>query len=1075
MTTPNPDLSKLEKILSNYMIAGSSPSMVTTCVEHILEHPADTVKNQVSLLSTVSNYHWWVSLTQFGTNISKNNHTRKAQYLLTGNGETKPSNIPSSPRNQLMFFKIYDSPGYSKRSFDTMRHILMYDQNQHTISVIPGRSDLQPPAKKRKYTAREVVASSEDLLQSLNLEQEDINMTDCSLYSKFCEELTSDGEINIRRLSDDACIVAMSDYSSTTGKLIPLKYVHITANTSKSPPHVSCNCKIYSIIQGSVLQKAQLEEEEVPFLSDHLTCWHCLFYLDYIHSSRFDALRQNTTSHIVSRVQENLSTLNNPMVALGPTSTGMTSKFSVFGGDSCSIVHVYFTPKSCYAKCQEGICQARLSRTKIPKKQSKSLGNKDTLDLLCVHMHTVAANLEVVHSTFPQHFEFNAAVTGEPESEDEDFPAIHDPENIDDIPIKQVKAPVSFNLETGLWEHTAFSNYQPTLDPQDPQLVEKTLARNVFIRPGNLTAGGCYRGTTDLVPPDCDWCPCGVKAWTPPEFDYQAKIYTRMGVILYDIYKKTCVSGRCTQHYNGRVDNIFFLSKETGVGEELFWDFITRVLRSRSSFTGFCKEMSRIYTSNHVKSLSFMSNKTFIHCFFSWVAALGIDYRQQVDPWCKHNPKVLACDGTKIGVSMKMQKLDPPITKPTIQHTEETLHKKFDRCFLPYPTKQVDETINNHKVRCQVVLRARQYLQLLVKCTLEGTPVPDDQNATQEKRNFISVCQETCQDTIFQFLLFFMERDCSPDASLIQASARLLSLFATNDDALVSVLPFKFLQDILATCDSVLQGGDSTTHLGNMKQFAVEISNLLLAAQSESQEILQLVVGFVRALVQQVFSVHSVDRPAPAPDSHEGTYNPPSGTAYYFTPHGNQVRDIPSYSIQGKDRSRDTSGCTKDFPTVPYGGFGYMFLFFCPYHGHCYGFHLIDGGEGRKDPFSAIFKYMEEAPQEIFYDFACKLQEYCLNREPEFFRSVRFWHDLFHAINHICGINFRSTRVVGLDGANSEICEQFNSYLQCVKYTGSHLGQSNFMLFVQFFIYLWNKEKTASFKQIASIALAGLR
>ena len=137
---------------------------------------------------------------------------------------------------------------------------------------------------------------------------------------------------------------------------------------------------------------------------------------------------------------------------------------------------------------------------------------------------------------------------------------------------------------------------------------------------------------------------------------------------------------------------------------------------------------------------------------------------------------------------------------------------------------------------------------------------------------------------------------------------------------------------------------------------------------------------------------------------------------------------MPSYSIQGKDRSKDNPGCQKDFPSVPFGSFGYMFLFFCPYHGHCYGFHLIDGGEGRKDPFSAMYKYMEEPPEELFYDFACSLQEYCLNREPEFFRNVRFWHDLFHALNHICGMNFRSTRVVGLSGANSEICEQFNSY-----------------------------------------------
>ena len=54
---------------------------------------------------------------------------------------------------------------------------------------------------------------------------------------------------------------------------------------------------------------------------------------------------------------------------------------------------------------------------------------------------------------------------------------------------------------------------------------------------------------------------------------------------------------------------------------------------------------------------------------------------------------------------------------------------------------------------------------------------------------------------------------------------------------------------------------------------------------------------------------------------------------------------------------------TKNFPNVSFGGYGYMFLFLCPIHGHCYGFHLISRGEGRKDAFSVMYKYMETPPQ----------------------------------------------------------------------------------------------------------------
>ena len=106
---------------------------------------------------------------------------------------------------------------------------------------------------------------------------------------------------------------------------------------------------------------------------------------------------------------------------------------------------------------------------------------------------------------------------------------------------------------------------------------------------------------------------------------------------------------------------------------------------------------------------------------------------------------------------------------------------------------------------------------------------------------------------------------------------------------------------------------------------------------------------------------------------------------------------------------------------------------------------LLGEGEGRRDGFSSLFKYKKTMPKELFYDFACKLSEYALNREPELFKNTRFWHDLFHALGHLCGWNFKSGRVIGLDSINTEICEQVNSFLQCIKYTGSHLSQEHFV------------------------------
>ena len=97
--------------------------------------------------------------------------------------------------------------------------------------------------------------------------------------------------------------------------------------------------------------------------------------------------------------------------------------------------------------------------------------------------------------------------------------------------------------------------------------------------------------------------------------------------------------------------------------------------------------------------------------------------------------------------------------------------------------------------------------------------------------------------------------------------------------------------------------------------------------------------------------------------------------------------------------------------------------------------------------------------EEVFYDNACHLHEYCLNIEPDLFKNTWFWHDLVHSIVHLCGINFKSTRVQGLDGINTEICEHVNSYLQSIKYTGAHLSQEHFVFFLQFFCIFLTKTK----------------
>ena len=128
-------------------------------------------------------------------------------------------------------------------------------------------------------------------------------------------------------------------------------------------------------------------------------------------------------------------------------------------------------------------------------------------------------------------------------------------------------------------------------------------------------------------------------------------------------------------------------------------------------------------------------------------------------------------------------------------------------------------------------------------------------------------------------------------------------------------------------------------------------------------------------------------RPSPIVDS----YNPPKlGRFYYFREDGKQVRKARPFSIDDKgqleyDDIPRGPHCRKHYPKFSSKGSTFLFLWFCPLHGHCYGGHIINGAKGRKDPHFSLYTHLENVPKKLFYDFACSLNEYALSRESGYF------------------------------------------------------------------------------------------
>ena len=279
-----------------------------------------------------------------------------------------------------------------------------------------------------------------------------------------------------------------------------------------------------------------------------------------------------------------------------------------------------------------------------------------------------------------------------------------------------------------------------------------------------------------------------------------------------------------------------------------------------------------------------------------------------------------------------------------------------------------------------------------------------------------------------------------------------------------SLVNFRFLDMLSSVCDDV----DSLS-FGNISMLRSDLPEIYslykrVISSGDNTEI-SLVNSLMRYIVAHVTNVHANDQPT-APTGSFAPYNPPKDArAYYFTKHGRQTRLCPKYSDKDSKES-DPDACNKySYAVATRSGSTYLYFMFDPLHyGHCYGFHMIEN-EGPKDVFCPPYLYMEteEGPLEMIGDNACLVEEYALNREPRFWRKCRFCHDCFHGYHHKCPFTYNTKRIPGLSGINTEICEHFNSYMKKIRYSAMFMSQTRFTFFVQFFIYMWNKQQREAY------------
>ena len=194
--------------------------------------------------------------------------------------------------------------------------------------------------------------------------------------------------------------------------------------------------------------------------------------------------------------------------------------------------------------------------------------------------------------------------------------------------------------------------------------------------------------------------------------------------------------------------------KMTCAGDEIGWVFIQCVMASKINFTGFCTHMTNLYRTTHSNPQPFMAVKTFIGCFFGWLSAFKIDLRKEVDPFCRcvYNPRVLTCDGTHIGISLRHLKLEKPVIKsdkdniiPWVHHKPERhmFHKEEVKNFVRYMCGILLNHINPEKLLDPNVERALTAQTL--KKILRDKPLKDFMEPVLlgiGRKDYLKICAE---------------------------------------------------------------------------------------------------------------------------------------------------------------------------------------------------------------------------------------------------------------------------------------------------------------------------------------------
>lgn len=405
------DEEQLKKDLQDFFSEGQAPPpQTTTMISHLCNYDPSsltTVQSQLEALWSIPNFHWWHQVKMDGSPVESIPQVSYSQHILyhpdseSMDPSVKSPYKPCSPRNQIISFLLGTMPVkrlilYMLTMDDGLRSYFAEDyfqeesfqrrSNQVELQdqVVPEWPDMEEGSqlgrkrKKRKYGARLQPLSLASYCEkkALNYEEiiSEVQGAEQSLYERFKEQVMVNGMVQWRRSDHGTEVVLMNDYDVTSGQLLPNTFVHVTA-TKTEETLIWCSCKAYSQLQetageGVIPQLNQLRQ--IACLGAELTCMHCRLFRDQCLG--LDEIDRR--SNFQTKVQTKLPDDESSVVLVDSVYPQSITKFSVWGEDRFSFIHLWFKSEVVkdrqqqvpYVQCQDGTCSATSKRSAKVKK-----------------------------------------------------------------------------------------------------------------------------------------------------------------------------------------------------------------------------------------------------------------------------------------------------------------------------------------------------------------------------------------------------------------------------------------------------------------------------------------------------------------------------------------------------------------------------------------------------------------------------------------------------------------------------------------------------------------------------------